>query len=94
MEEKDKKLIESGIEALILGWLAYLFFYQNFLLYKWHRGLLLPSKIPFLVAGILVGLAYFLYRWEKIEKEIPKEVPKGTSAPQEIPEEKEKELKS
>ncbi|WP_324736239.1 hypothetical protein VFC49_03815 [Thermococcus sp. SY098] len=94
MEEKDKKLIESGIEALILGWLAYLFFYQNFLLYKWHRGLLLPSKLPFLVAGILVGLAYFLYRWEKIEKEIPKEVSKGTSAPQEIPEEKEKEIKS
>ncbi|WP_457753766.1 hypothetical protein [Thermococcus sp.] len=89
MEEKDKKLIESGIEALILGWLAYLFFYQNFLLYKWHRGLLLPSKLPFLVAGILVGLAYFLYRWEKIEKEIPKEVPKETPVLQEFPEENE-----
>ena len=83
MEEKDKKLIESGIEALILGWLAYLFFYQNFLLYKWHRGLSLPSKLPFIVAGILVGLAYFLYRWERIEKEIPKGVP----VPQEVLEE-------
>ncbi len=83
MEEKDKKLIESGIEALILGWLAYLFFYQNFLLYKWHRGLSLPSKLPFIVAGIFVGLAYFLYRWEKIEKEIPKKTP----VPQEISEE-------
>ncbi len=87
MEEKDKKLIESGIEALILGWLAYLFFYQNFLLYKWHRGLSLPSKLPFMVAGVLVGLAYFLYRWEKIEREIPKKVPKETPVSQEILEE-------
>ncbi|NJE08015.1 hypothetical protein E3E31_05675 [Thermococcus sp. M39] len=94
MEEKDKKLIESGIEALILGWLAYLFFYQNFLLYKWHRGLSLPPKLPFMVAGILAGLAYFLYRWEKIEKETLKEVPKETPIPQEFPEEKEKEIKS
>jgi len=38
-----------------------------------------------MVAGIFVGLAYFLYRWEKIEK---------TPVPQEFSKEKGKEIKS
>lgn len=62
MEEYQKKLIEAGIEGAIITVLAYLFYYQNYLLHKWYRGLPLPSKIPFMVAGILTGAAYFIYK--------------------------------
>ncbi len=65
MDERDRKIIEHAIWALLLAWFSYMFFYQNLLLYRWHRGLPLPSKWPFITAGIFVGLAYFLYKWEK-----------------------------
>ncbi|KUK16676.1 MAG: Uncharacterized protein XD54_2033 [Thermococcus sibiricus] len=62
MKKYQKKLIEAGIEGAIITVLAYLFYYQNYLLHKWYRGLPLPSKIPFMVAGILTGAAYFIYK--------------------------------
>lgn len=73
MEEYQKKLIEAGIEGLIIMVLAYLFYYQNYLLYKWHRGLPLPSKIPFVIAGILTGAAYFIYKLYRIHPMMQKE---------------------
>nr|WP_052696170.1 hypothetical protein [Palaeococcus ferrophilus] len=69
MGERDLRLIEEGIITLLITWLSYLFFYQNYLLYKWHRGLPLPSKTPFLLAGLAVGLIYALYASRKLEKE-------------------------
>ncbi|ACS90268.1 hypothetical protein [Thermococcus sibiricus] len=72
MEEYQKKLLESGIEGFIIMILAYFFYYQNYLLYKWHCGLPLPSKTPFLIAGILTGTAYILYKAYKIYPEIQK----------------------
>jgi len=55
------KLVEYAVEAIIIGWFVYLFVYQNYLLYHWHRGLRLPSKTPSLLAGIISGLAFFAY---------------------------------
>ena len=60
MEERWKKLMEYLIEAGILAWLGYLFLYQNYLLHNWHRGLPLPSREPYRVLGILLGMAYLL----------------------------------
>ncbi|AIF70042.1 hypothetical protein PAP_08270 [Palaeococcus pacificus DY20341] len=74
MGTKELKLIEEIIISLLLVWLGYLFFYQNYLLYKWHRGLPLPSKAPFLMLGILLGGAYFVYEWHKLGKTAKKEV--------------------
>ncbi len=71
MNERDKKIIEHGFWALLLAWFSYMFFYQNLLLYRWHRGLPLPSRLPFMIAGILVGLAYFRQRWDRITEEAP-----------------------
>ncbi len=68
MEEKEKRLIEYSVEALLIGWLGYLFLYQNYLLYKWHRGLPLPEKWPFILAGIGMGLGFLLYELWKLEK--------------------------
>ena len=66
MEERKWKIIEYTVEALLIGWLGYLFLYQNYLLYRWHRGLPLPSKWPFVVAGVLMGLAFFIYEMWKL----------------------------
>ncbi len=55
------KLIEYAIEALLIGWFVYLFAYQNYLLYHWHRGMALPSKTSSLLAGIISGLVFFVY---------------------------------
>lgn len=73
MEERDLRLIEEGIITLLITWLSYLFFYQNYLLYRWHRGLPLPSKWPFLLGGLAVGLSYALYASRKLEKEFGEE---------------------
>ncbi|WP_206204621.1 hypothetical protein [Thermococcus sp. MAR1] len=77
VDEKEQRLVEYSIEAVIIAWLAYLFFYQNYLLHSWHRGLPLPSKLPFLVAGIVVAALFFWYEWAKFERELEgrKEVP-------------------
>lgn len=72
MEEYQRKLLEAGIEGGILMILAYLFYYQNYLLYTWYRGLPLPSRIPFIIAGILTGAAYLLYKLYRIYPEIQK----------------------
>lgn len=69
MEERDLRLIEEGIITILITWLSYLFFYQNYLLYRWHRGLPLPSKTPFLLAGLGAGLLYALHASRKLEKE-------------------------
>ncbi|AJC72081.1 membrane protein [Thermococcus guaymasensis DSM 11113] len=69
-EERTLELIEYGVEALLLGAFTYLFAYQNYLLYRWHRGLPLPSKLPFLIIGAVVGLGFFLYKSREILKEV------------------------
>jgi H+/Cl- antiporter ClcA len=66
------KLVEYAVEALIIGWFVYLFAYQNYLLYHWHRGLPLPSKVPSVVAGIAAGVLLFLYEWFKFQRELEK----------------------
>jgi len=64
----EKKLIEYGIEALIITWLGYLFLYQNYLLREWHRGLPLPGRGPFVLGGIAMGVAFFAYEYWKLQK--------------------------
>ncbi|AFL95847.1 hypothetical protein CL1_1650 [Thermococcus cleftensis] len=90
MEERTRRLIEYTVEALLVAWLSYLFFYQNYLLYRWHRGLPLPSKWPFFLAGVLVGALLFWYEWNKFQMEEKSVAPveseehgSGTSAPAE-----------
>lgn len=68
MDKYTQKLIEEGFISLLLAWLSYLFFYQNLLLYKWQKGLPLPSKTPFVIAGILIGAGYFLYKWSRLKE--------------------------
>ncbi|ASJ09581.1 hypothetical protein A3L11_10205 [Thermococcus siculi] len=81
MEERDSRLIEYTIEALLVAWLGYLFLYQNYLLYHWHRGLPLPSRFPFVVAGIILGILFFWYEWSKFEKELEKRSHAETAVP-------------
>jgi len=84
VEEREQRLIEYSVEAVIVGWLAYLFFYQNFLLYNWHRGLPLPSKWPSAVLGVVSGVLFFWYEWMKFEgKKSPPEVAPGDASPRE-----------
>jgi len=59
---RELEIIEYGVEALLIGAFTYLFAYQNYLLYRWHRGLELPAKWPFYLLGILVGIAFFVYK--------------------------------
>ncbi|USS40333.1 hypothetical protein NF865_08405 [Thermococcus aggregans] len=73
MKEYQKKLVEAGVEGVIIMVFSYLFYYQNYLLYKWHRGLSLPSKIPFAIAGILTGAAYLMYKLYRIYPLMQKE---------------------
>ncbi|WP_232473313.1 hypothetical protein [Thermococcus thioreducens] len=77
VDEKDQRLIEYSVEAVIIAWLVYLFLYQNFLLHTWHRGLPLPPKLPFAVFGIIAGALFFWYEWRRFEKELERkgEVP-------------------
>ena len=68
MGEKEWKIIEYVIEALLIWWLGYLFLYQNYLLHRWHRGLPLPSRWPFVVGGLAMALAFLAYEFWKLEK--------------------------
>lgn len=58
----ELEIIEYGVEALLVGAFTYLFAYQNYLLYRWHRGLPLPAKWPFYLLGTLAGVAFFVYK--------------------------------
>ena len=82
MGDREKKLIEYGIEALIIAWLGYLFLYQNYLLHKWHRGLPLPSRVPFVLGGVAMGLAFFIYEAWKLEKKVSKNNPEEVLPPE------------
>jgi len=60
-----EKFAEYVLEALILGWFVYLFAYQNYLLYNWHRGLRLPSRAPSLLIGILSAALFLFYGFRR-----------------------------
>ncbi|ASJ03329.1 hypothetical protein A3L09_08695 [Thermococcus profundus] len=79
-EDRALKIIEYGIEALLIGWFTYLFAYQNYLLYRWHRGLPLPSKFPSLLLGIAAGAGFLAYELWKMKK-----TPSQSQAPVEKP---------
>ncbi|MDI3475006.1 MAG: hypothetical protein PWQ79_214 [Thermococcaceae archaeon] len=68
----ELRLIEYGVETILVAWLSYLFFYQNYLLYKWHRGLPMPPKWPFVLIGIAIGVLFLWYELNKMEKELGK----------------------
>ncbi|AFK22436.1 hypothetical protein [Pyrococcus sp. ST04] len=70
LNDKNKavEIVIIILETLFIMWFTTAFLYQNYLLYKWHRGLPLPSKFPFLVVGISGGLAFFLYRMDNLIK--------------------------
>ncbi|WP_297437068.1 hypothetical protein [Thermococcus sp.] len=70
MDERTIKTIEYSAEALLIAWFAYMFFYQNYILHTWHRGLPLPSKLPFLLLGVLSGAIFFWYEYRKMEGEL------------------------
>ncbi|QDA32492.1 hypothetical protein FH039_09410 [Thermococcus indicus] len=72
MDEKTGRFIEYAVEALVVTWLGYLFLYQNYLLYRWHRGLPLPSRFPFILLGVILGILFFWYEWNRFEKELAK----------------------
>lgn len=84
-EDKLPKVIEYSIEALLVGWLTYLFAYQNYLLYKWHRGLRLPSKIPFVLIGVLAGVLFFVYEINKLVKSAEAKRDQSPVRPAEVP---------
>ncbi|WP_198361954.1 hypothetical protein [Thermococcus gorgonarius] len=69
------KVVEYSVEAILIGWFTYLFAYQNYLLYRWHRGLELPSKLPFIFMGILAGLLFFVYEINQLLKTMSKKPP-------------------
>ena len=65
------------VEDFIIGIVAFIFIneflYKNYLMYSWHRGLEIPSRIPsYLIALIIVlGLAYLEYnglKWLRNKK--------------------------
>ncbi len=60
------RAIEYSIEALIIGWLSYLLIYQNYLLYRWHRGLPKPSRGYFILAGFVIGVSFLSYELIKM----------------------------
>ncbi|MFA4640154.1 hypothetical protein [Pyrococcus kukulkanii] len=61
-------ILITTIESLILMWFTYAFLYQNYLLYRWHRGLPLPSKAPFILVGVASGLVFFVFKIDKLIK--------------------------
>ncbi|CUX77469.1 hypothetical protein CHITON_0690 [Thermococcus chitonophagus] len=68
LKKRWKDVLITAIESLILMWFIYAFLYQNYLLYKWHRGLPLPSKLPFILVGVASGLAFFFFEIDKLIK--------------------------
>ncbi|WP_297477277.1 hypothetical protein [Thermococcus sp.] len=81
MDPKIGKLAELTVEAFLIAWLGYLTIYQNYLLYRWHRGLPLPSRVPFVVLGLAMGLAFFWYEWDKFEKSNHSKPGRGSAEP-------------
>ena len=77
MDQRTGKLAELTVEALLIAWLGYLTIYQNYLLHNWHRGLPLPSRVPFVVLGLAMGLAFFWYEWSRFEKSTARAKPVG-----------------
>ena len=77
MEERDWRIVEYVVEALLILWLGYLFLYQNYLLYNWHRGLPLPSKWPFIAIALGIALLFLAYEIGKLEKK-PQSLAKPT----------------
>lgn len=69
MDDKTLRIMEESVITLLIAWLSYLSIYQNYLLYRWHRGLPLPSRIPALLGGLSLGTLYALYVVKKFEKE-------------------------
>jgi len=65
-ENKLLKTVEYVVEAAILSWLSYLLIYQNYLLYRWHRGLRKPSKVYFILAGVLIAAAFLTYEFIRL----------------------------
>ncbi len=82
MEERTIKTIEYSVEALLIAWLGYLFFYQNYILYTWHRGLPLPSRLPFVVTGVVLAALFFWYEYRKMERELNTEGIGNTPSPE------------
>ncbi|MCD6558906.1 hypothetical protein DRN43_02180 [Thermococci archaeon] len=70
MDDRTLRTIEESIITLLIAWLSYLFIYQNYLLYRWHRGLPLPSRIPALLGGVAFGALYAMYAARKFEREL------------------------
>ena len=77
MEEKEWRIVEYVVEALLILWLGYTFLYQNYLLYNWHRGLPLPSKWPFIMIALGIALLFLAYEIGKLEKK-PQSLAKPT----------------
>ncbi len=71
MEERDWRIMEYVVEAIVILWLGYMFLYQNYLLYNWHRGLPLPSKWPFFMIAFGIALLFLAYEIGKLEKKVP-----------------------
>ncbi|MDV3104475.1 hypothetical protein [Thermococcus waiotapuensis] len=78
------KVVEYSVEAVLIGWFTYLFAYQNYLLYRWHRGLELPPKLPFILVGSLAGLLFFVYEIGRLLKATSRKLP-ASAAPSETP---------
>jgi len=87
MEEKDWRIVEYVVEALLILWLGYMFLYQNYLLYNWHRGLPLPSKWPFFMIALGIALLFLAYEIGKLEKKPAPEVKPASEPVEEAPRE-------
>ncbi|WP_367883366.1 hypothetical protein [Thermococcus peptonophilus] len=61
MKERWEKIAEYIVEAVLIAWLGYLFLYQNYLLHNWHRGLPLPSKTPYIILGVIMGITFLAF---------------------------------
>ncbi|WP_010884792.1 hypothetical protein [Pyrococcus horikoshii] len=65
---KVSDAIILALEVVFISWFTYAFLYQNYLLYRWHRGLPLPSKTPFVLAGIFTGGVFLLWKVRNLLK--------------------------
>ena len=87
MEEKDWRIVEYVVEALLILWLGYMFLYQNYLLYNWHRGLPLPSKWPFFMIALGIALLFLAYEIGKLEKKPSPETKASPEPVERVPDE-------
>ncbi|WP_048146969.1 hypothetical protein [Pyrococcus abyssi] len=74
---EELNLAVSLIEALIIGWFSYAFSYQNYLLYKWHRGMVLPSKTPFVLIGVIAALIFLGWKYRETIRNLKFQANKG-----------------